>query len=223
MKYSNLFKGIAAGIVLFSITQNSIAQEGLNFSVKGVPQATYMFNSDNADNDNLESETYISAAFGIGAAYNFSENMGISLDALYSLEGDKFELNEAGVKSEILNKYQYVKLPLQFSYNTDPSNSVIFRGKIGPSFNFLTAASAENWDGDEIIDDNKDSYESFVLGVALNLGVGFSLTDALSLDAGIRADYGLTDAISDDVQTSDAEPSFPFTSGLEIGLRYSIK
>ena len=223
MKYSNLLKGIVAGFALVSMTQNSVAQEGFNLSVKGIPQATYLFNSDNADNDNHESEMNIGVAFGIGAAYNFNDNLGLSLDALYSIEGDKYEITQAGVKSELLNKYQYIKLPLQFAYNTDPSKSVMFRGKVGRAFNFLTGASIENWDGDEILDDNKDSYESFVLGVALNLGVGFSLSDALSLDAGIRADYALTDAISEDAQASDAESSFPFTSGLEIGLRYTIK
>ena len=198
------------------------AQEGLNLSVKGIPQATLMMNTDNFDNDSHTTKINMGVAFGVGVGYNFTDNLGVSADLLYSLEGDKYEYELLGATSELINKYQYFKVPLQFVYNGDPSNTVAFRGKVGPSFNFLTGASVENWDGDELIDDTKDSYSSFVLGVALNAGVGINIADNLFLDAGFRADYGLTDAADEDSQPDGAASSNPFTGGIEVGLRYAL-
>lgn len=107
----------------------AMAQQGFSVSVKATPQFSFLQNSDDNDNSAIEKKATFNANFGVGAGYNFTDNIGIGLDVLYSLQGEKWEVSGLEVNQEL----EYVKMPFYFSYNTDASKPVSFFGKIGPS------------------------------------------------------------------------------------------
>ena len=107
-------KIIMSAMVLAMMTglaNNASAQKGLSVSVKATPQFSFLQNSDDKDNSQFDRKATINTNFGIGAGYNFTDNYGIGVDVLYSLQGQKYKI--AGVESN--QKLEYVKVPVYFS------------------------------------------------------------------------------------------------------------
>ena len=221
---NHILKFMATSILMMCFTVATNAQEGFYFGVKGMPQVTFLLNQDNSDDDDHEYERTFRSAFGIGGGYKFSETAGVALDVIYSMEGQKSELFEdrviEGIGPERYDKVTYLKIPLMFTFNTDPSGSVYFTGRIGPQVNLLMNASLENWDGDEINDDTSDGYSSTVLAGTLSLLATINATEQLKVDIGFRGDYGFTDAADND--DDDAAATMPTTGALEVGVRYAL-
>lgn len=204
--------------VMAGFATNASAQEGFNVSVKGVPQFTFLQNSDDSDNGALSKKATFNTKFGIGAGYNFTENMGIGVDAMYSFQGQKYEIQ--GVKAQ--QNLEYVKIPVYFSYTTDPSQLVSFYGKIGPQLSLLTNAEFEH-NGEPTIE-NKDAYKNAIFGGMADVGVQFKLQPKLYLSTGINFDYDFTNAENKDYigYTSGRSNTNNMTVGLQVGLKYQI-
>lgn len=204
--------------VMAGFATNASAQEGFNVSVKGVPQFTFLQNSDDSDNGAISKKTTFNTKFGIGAGYNFTENMGIGVDAMYSFQGQKYEIQ--GVKAE--QNLEYVKIPVYFSYTTDPSQLVSFYGKIGPQLSLLTNAEFEH-KGEPTIE-NKDAYKNAIFGGMADVGVQFKLQPKLYLSTGINFDYDFTNAENKDYvgYPSGRSNTNNMTVGLQVGLKYQI-
>lgn len=204
--------------VMAGFATNASAQEGFNVSVKGVPQFTFLQNSDDSDNGAISKKTTFNTKFGIGAGYNFTENMGIGVDAMYSFQGQKYEIQ--GVKAE--QNLEYVKIPVYFSYTTDPSQLVSFYGKIGPQLSLLTNAEFEHKGGPTI--ENKDAYKNAIFGGMADVGVQFKLQPKLYLSTGINFDYDFTNAENKGYvgYPSGRSNTNNMTVGLQVGLKYQI-
>lgn len=196
------------------------AQNGFYLGVEGVPQFSFLLNADDADNNTIDPETTFSGAFGIAGGYGFNDNIGLELGVLYSMEGEKKTIADV----EVFERVDFIKIPLLFTYNTDPSKSVMFRAKVGPQLSLLTNASVKDWDSNDLVEDNKDVYNNAVFGAALNIGASFKLTDQLFFDAGIKGDIGFTNLEDEDhtAYVSGRASTLPLTTGLEIGLRYFL-
>jgi len=194
------------------------AQKGLSLSVKGIPQFSWLQNSDDNDNNSFSKKSTFNASFGVGAAYNFTNNLGVGLDVLYSLQGQKYNL--AG--KEYHQKNNYLKLPVMFLYNTDPSKTVSFIGKVGPQLSILTSAKVDDGDGNELLD-NKDAYKSVTFGGVAVAGVQFRLNSALYLTTAARYDYDFTNAEEKDNTAAGRASTHNMTAGLEVGLKYLLK
>lgn len=205
-------------IIMAGFATKANAQEGWNVSVKGVPQFTFLQNSDDSDNGELSKKATFNTKFGIGAGYNFTENMGIGVDAMYSFQGQEYEI--AGIKAE--QNLEYVKIPVYFSYNTDTSKLVSFYGKIGPQLSLLTNAKFEQ-NGQASVK-NKDAYNKAIFGGMADVGVQFRLQPKLFLTTGINFDYDFTNAEdSDFVGFIDGRSTtHNMTLGLQVGLKYQI-
>lgn len=179
-----------------------------------------MLNSDDKDAPDFKRKATFGASFGVGAGYNFTNNLGLGLDVLYSIQGQKYEVN--GV--EFNQKVNYLKIPLMFTYNTNPSAPVVFTAKAGPQLGLRMGAKVTDSDNNDIIGDAKDMYSSVDFGAVAGAGVRFALTQKLSLDAGIRFDYSFTNAENSDYvhYAPGRANTNNMTAGIELGLRYHL-
>lgn len=202
-------------VTLMGIMANANGQKGFNFSFKVTPQFTWLQNSDDDEMTTIDLSPLIRASFGVGAGYHFTDNYGIGLDLLYSLQGQEYK--EGG--DELLIKLDYVKVPIYFTYNSDPSQDISFVGKIGPVVNFLTTAQWEN-EGVEI--DVDEVYSDVTVGAMVNAGIQFRLGPKMYLQTGLNFDYDIANA--EDVDYVDfpagRASTHNMTMGLQVGLKY---
>lgn len=205
---------------IFGTTNMAHAQKGLNVSVKATPHLSWMLNADDNDVPTFERKAIFGASFGVGAGYNFTDNLGVGLDVLYSMQGQKQEV--LGI--ETATKVSYLKIPLMFTYNTNPDARVMFTAKAGPQIGLRLSSKVTDADNNDIIDDANDIYSSTDFGAVVGAGVRFSLTERLKLDAGVRADYSFTNAEDEDfsLYTPGRATTNNMTTGIEIGLRYQL-
>lgn len=217
MKKNILTALVAAGLMM---TSNAHAQQGFSLSLKALPQFSFLQNSDDNDNTALSKKATFNAAFGLGAGYNFTGNMGIGLDVLYSLQGQRYELR--GV--EMNQKLNYVKIPVFFAYSTDASKPVSFLAKAGPQLSLRTGAKVTDTDGNELVSDKKSAFESATVGGLVGAGVQFRLNKTLFLTTTARLDYDFTNADDNSYSSTAATraTTHNMTTGLEVGLRYTL-
>jgi opacity protein-like surface antigen len=217
-----IFMTAVIALTTLTVVTNANAQEGLNFGIRAIPQTTWMLNTDDNDYADYKRETTYGAAFGVGAGYNFTKNMGINLDVLYSLQGQISTTK--GVETE--QRVNYVKVPLMFTYNTgiDSSRKIAFVGKLGPQVGIRTSSKFLNANGDATIKDANDFYSTVTFGAVAGAGARFALARNFTLDAGVRFDYDFTDAEDKDfaLYAKDRAATNNMTLGVELGLNYHI-
>lgn len=199
--------------IMSGFGMSASAQKGFNLSVKATPQFSFLQNSDDNDNSKIDRKATINTNFGIGAGYNFDANYGIGLDALYSLQGQKYEVS--GI--EATQKLEYVKIPVYFAYNTDATKTTSFYGKIGPQVSLLTNAKLDD-------KDNKDAFEKATFGGMANAGVQFKLGSNMYLQTGLNFDYDFTNAEDKDFAgyTAGRANTSNMTAGVQVGLKYQF-
>ena len=197
------------------------AQKGFSASVKTTPQFSFLENKDDNNNNNYETKATFNTNFGIGGAYNFTGKLGIGVDVLYSLQGQRYKLSG----TEYNQKNEYVKVPVYFTYNSNPSKIVSFVGKIGPQVSFITSSKLDDKDGKTILSDTKARYKSTTFGGAALAGVQIKLDQNMSLVTGARFDYDFTNAEDDTYQgyTSGRSNTYNMTAGIEVGLKYNFR
>jgi opacity protein-like surface antigen len=206
-------------IALLAASFNTINAQDSKWalSVKGSPALSWMNNSDDKDRSGFDSKSKFTGNFGLGVEYAFSSKWGIGLDALYSLQGRKFDL--AG--TEYNQKNDYVKIPLYASYRTPFSKNVAFVGKLGPQLSILTNSELK---AGNLKTDTKDVYKDITFGGVANAGVEFGLSKNILLATGVRFDYDFTNAEDKDYANYPANRAKTYNStlGLEIGLKYKL-
>lgn len=198
-------------------TSTAMAQKGFSMSVKATPQFSFLQNSDDNDNSTIKKKATFNTNFGVGAGYNFTDNLGVGIDALYSLQGEKSEV----LGQEINQKLEYVKVPIYFSYNTDPSKLVSFYGKVGPQLSILTNAKISGGQNEKF-SDNKDKFEKVTFGAMANAGVQFKLSQNIFLQTGLQFDYDFTNAEDKDFigYIPGRANTNNMTAGVQVGVKY---
>lgn len=154
-----------------------------------------------------ESQSITAMVLGLTTTYSFNENTGLTLEALYSVEGFKAPFTEMHLR--------YLQIPLYFDY---------FFGKLGdrlrpkvyvgivPGF-FLGGT-------DNDLDVNKDYYNKFVVAASGGLGVNWRIANRIWLNADLRSFVGLSDIRSSDNQMGDSVK--PSNVQFSLGLCYGI-
>lgn len=208
------------GLIALTHSEKANAQQGFSVSVKGIPQFSFMDNKDDNNNGAWSRKTTFNGSFGLGVAYNFTANLGVGVDGLYSFQGQRYKLDG----TEYNQKNNYVKIPLYFSYNTDPNQFVSFIGKLGPQLSILADSKLDDKNGNTINSNTKSVYKNASLGGMLSAGAQFRLNRSLYLSAAWRFDYDFTNAEDKNYgeYVAGRASTHNITSGLEIGLRYLI-
>ncbi len=214
-----IFMSALALVFMTGSATTVMAQKGLSLSVKATPQFSFLQNSDDNDNSAIDKKATFNANFGVGAGYNFTNNVGLGLDVLYSFQGQKSKV----VGLEAHQKLEYLKIPVYFSYNTDDSKPVSFFGKIGPQVSFLTNAKLAVG-GSDLFVKNKGQFEKTTFGAMANAGVQFKLNQKLFLQTGLQFDYDFTNAEDKDYIAAilGRADTYNMTTGLQVGLKYKF-
>jgi outer membrane protein W len=188
--------------------------------VKATPEFSFLLNKDDNDNSLYDSKATFNTNFGIGAGYNFTDNIGVAIDGLYSMQGQKYELSG----NEYNQKVNYIKVPVYFTYNSNPAKVISFSGKIGPQVSFLSTSKLTDNDGKDLADDTNDHYEKATFGGAAEAGIQIKLQRDLFLTTGVRFDVDFTNAEDKDFTSYPAgrAKTYNMTSGLEVGLKYFL-
>lgn len=159
-------------IVLLFVSTATFAQFGLG--IKGG------MNFSNFNIDDASSRT--GYHFGAFAHVPISKNIGIQPEVLFSSQGAEVLDTKVNLK--------YVNVPILLRLKLIEIINVHF----GPQFGFATKAES---DGDDILDNIKDSDFSLVFGAGLNLPLG--------LEAGARYNLGVSDINDSGIAFEDAK------------------
>lgn len=212
------FLGVAAIVVASLFGQKAMAQQGFNVSVKGAPQFGFLTSNPSNFSANNGKKALFGVGFGVGAGYGFTNNLGVGVDVLYSLQGQKYKgTNDQTIKQQL----DYLKIPVMFTYNTDPSKTVSFIGKIGPQLSILTSSKFKPDGAPEV--NTKSPYKSATFGGAALAGAQFKLDRQLYLTTAVRYDLDFTKAYDNDAVLPFYPGRHNSTLGLEVGLKYSFK
>jgi len=181
-------------LTLFAISANAQSAE---FGVRFMPTFS-SFEIKTSSGGNVKGEATL--GFGIGAllGYNFTNNIGIQAEVIYSSSSQKYK--EMDLERKI--NLRYVNIPLLLSLNTGKSNPVNFNIVGGPQIG-ISVGSKFSTNGGNV--DNRLAVLSVKkgdLGLAYGAGIDFGLNAAhtIRLSLGYRGVFGLFD-ISDNSGT----------------------
>lgn len=207
------------GIAIVSTLQTQ-AQQGLNMNLKLAPQMTGLLNGDDIDNAKYDLKPTFNYALGLGLSYNFKNNMGIGAEVYYSTQGQRFKFEE----KKYNQKLDYIKVPVYFSYSSNPESFVSVTGRLGTVMGILVDARLEDGDGNDILNDNSDTFEDYYFGAMTGIDVNFRVSEKLYLTAGAHANMGFTDAENEDRvgYVKGRATSYNVTTGIDVGLKYNF-
>jgi opacity protein-like surface antigen len=219
MKKTILFAMMATALGL-TFSNNSTAQKGFYVSAHGAPLLSVRFNGSEADNTGMDYKAKSSIAFGVGAGYNFTDHFGIAAEAIYSKEQQRYE--DHSMKYD--EKLNFIKVPVLFSYNTNPSARVILTAKAGPQLGILRSATISNSSISALNGDSKDRYKDITFGAMIGTGARIRLTNNLYADAGLRFDGIISNLESKEYREEHPGRSktHAVNAGVEFGIRYFL-
>lgn len=192
-----------------------IASAQLLLGVKVMPQTTWMFNQQDSDaGPEFDYNTTFSFAVGGEAGLAFSENVGVGIELLYSSEGQKFDTFDVN----FAKKLNYLKIPVLLNLWAPAWHQTSFLAQVGPQASLLLSSALKDANGNSITD--PVAYSTAAFGVVLFLGASIA-TEAGAIVAGLRLDYGLTDAEDKSSFTAPAGRSAvnTATGGIVLGFR----
>lgn len=197
----------------------TFAQQGVSFKASAGAQTSWIFNSDDSDVDGFSQKFYLHPAFSLGAGYNFTDNLGLGLDVMYSFQGRKYEIDDVEARLSM----DYLKIPLYFHYNTNPASQWMFSANVGPQVGILTRAKALDSDGNEL-GDVKDGYKDLTFGAFASAGTEYKLTNNLNLFGLVRYDFDFSNCEDDEAAgyTDGRSSSHNSSLGIQLGVRYLL-
>jgi hypothetical protein len=169
MKLTQKISTIAAGCLLLA-SGSSFAQNGLDFGIKGIFQATALLNNtDQAAGPELDLKNKLGGGGGASVGYTFNKHMGVELGVLYSKQGWSYtgSVGRIGASNDVYilctefqglaqsNNIPFtgtysadisltcIKIPLLFRYTGDNTKSTYFSSFIGPQINMLSAVNVQ--------------------------------------------------------------------------------
>jgi opacity protein-like surface antigen len=150
--------------------------------------------------ENGTAKTSFVVGYGVGGflGVNFSRNVGMQLEVIYSSLSQKFTDRNEERRIDL----SYVHIPLLLVLNTDVSKPVNLNIAVGPQIGINTGSSVDTEGSNGV-----DTVQAVIavkpadFGLAYGAGLDFMLTPSLTLDLGFRGVYGILD-ISDDNKTN---------------------
>ena len=235
MNYAKCFAVLAA-MGISGVINSVSAQYGYQLGIQGSPQLSWLINKDELNSRRFNPQSTINGSFGLMYECELTKNMGIGVDAIYSMQGQYYQF----LAMDFYKKVNYYKLPVMFCYTPVIGPGLRVIAKAGPQLGILSSAELLNREGKAIVKDQRTAYASNEFGVVAMGGFGFGITSQLYVDMLLRYDYGITNAESSTYNTSVNTPSPPVltnnavessirsgshnkTIGISIVLRYCYK
>ncbi|HRG67245.1 MAG: PorT family protein [Saprospiraceae bacterium] len=205
--------------------QNAVGQRffiGANAAL----QSSWIFCSTDFDEGGLlDFESTIKQAFGIYTGYQFTPKFALESGAIYSFQGQHY-VTEGNSLANYKTDLEYLKIPLLFNYQTDPSKKFSIISQIGFQFSLLLNAESSRYQVfgpySPKLEDVKDFYSSLPIDLVLGFGVQMNFKN-YAVRLLIRPDYSLTDIEKTDKKPGLRAPSSNFTFGLpQIGFHFKL-
>lgn len=215
MKKAILLSMIAVTGSMMIVT-GAKAQKGFYVGTQGAGQVNIMFNKTDADKPGSDYKSTFGTSFGVSGGYNFTNHFGVATEVNYS----KLKQHYSDNTTHFTQKFNYLKVPVLFTYNTDPARKFIFTAKAGPQLGILmnskiSAASDPKMNGSVM-----GNYNKFTLGAMVGTGVRMRVADHLYVDAGLRADGSITNTEKKNHVAYGRSSSHDISLGLELGMKY---
>lgn len=185
--------------------------------------------------DNSESKAGLLA--GVFMVYSFQEHFGISVDALYSVEGaqftDRYTVGNATTKTDNDFALHYLRLPVQANvFFGEFGNRLRPKITLGPSIGFLLSAKnnfkrvTTDGNGGSITVEDKDNVKSRFkgtdFGAVVGAGLNYRLAGSIWWNLDLRYYLGATDIDDDDNSSGNSDDiknnSFSVSLGIGFGL-----
>lgn len=215
LKYLTLFmknqitKVFFLATIFACIALTSIAQSDKVWSVG--PELGLNFSKFGKDADYTDYNAGLLA--GGFVTYSITNTYAFTAKVLFSQKGAAD--NEGSFDNKV--HLNYVEIPVLARIFFNREGTVRPNVFLGPSFGFLNGASVKIDDGDyEKLDDYKDSYNTFDLGISAGLGVNVRVANEMYLIIDARYTYGLSDV---SVSNSDVNnQAVAISAGLSFGI-----
>ena len=189
-------------------------------------------------------------AGGVKFGWHFGDGIGLRLDALYSLQGQRY--TSVNSKKDLVEnniRLQYVQVPVFISFNSNTRHAkVMFAGAVGFQGGMLVRARYYNNDQTYIPDQvlwtnvlyyppTRKTYTKFTYGPVAEFGVDITLTYNLMANIRFRGSYQLNDSENKNATVTKIENGIPYresfwdenrpattqiTGGILMGLTYTF-
>ncbi|MCB9291434.1 MAG: outer membrane beta-barrel protein [Lewinellaceae bacterium] len=178
-------------ILFFILATGAEAQIWLELGVKGTMGMTGFYNKNIANDSNHDSQFGLGLSVGGVAAFNFAENHGLNIEVLsathhqsMSFRGDDGLNNAVNVEWKGVDTY--------FMYRWYRNNGAFL--EIGPKLTYVNEVQQSfGTDWSKV----NDKYASRYTSAAFGVGGFVSTSNVLTIKTGIRAEYALTDMVSE--------------------------
>jgi len=174
--------------------------------------ATAGLNMANVSGDDMmvETDMMLGIRLGVTADITLSDVLTLNTGAIYSMKGYSYEMEMLDFTTFTLSavdvdiSLNYIEIPLHVSYAVSDQFSLM----AGPYIGLLVGTSVVI-DGE---DADADTDGIAVMDLGINVGAGFAITDAISVNAGYQ--MGLTSIVEEDGDL--------YNTNILIGMTYSF-
>ncbi|MCH2020902.1 MAG: PorT family protein [Saprospiraceae bacterium] len=182
------------------ITSNLFAQKGLEITAGFTPGVSFILNDEDfAEGQSLNIQATFAYQTGLTIGYNFSETVGLATGFGVAALGQNYTTDYDNIAKDDQIKFDrkltYLRVPVLLRVGGDPTapTSAFFR--FGPHFDFLSSAIGTNYgsvnnptdnstnyrDVNFFTGGNAEVYESFVLGLTLEVGGKIRISDQMGI------------------------------------------
>ena len=182
------------------LTGTMFAQKGLEITAGFTPGVSFILNDEDfAEGESLNIQATFAYQGGLTLGYNFSETIGLATGIGIDALGQNYTTDFDNVANDDQNKYDrkltYVRVPLLLRVGGDPTAATSAFFRFGPHFDFLSGAIGRNYGSANNPIDNSTNYrdvnfftggqaeiyESFVLGLTLEVGGKIRISDQMGV------------------------------------------
>jgi len=217
MKKTILLSMITATILLTVITKAK-AQQGFYAGAQGASQLSAMFNENDADRPGADYKSKLGATYGLNGGYNFNRHMGIGTEVTYSRTKQRYIDNSVSYTQ----KFRYLKIPVMFTYNTNPDRKFMFTAKAGPQIGILLGSEITGASNSAMNGSTKDQYKKLTLGAMAGAGIRMHMLNNIYLDAGVHLDGTISNTEDGDYKgyAIGRAKTHDLNGSLEVGIKY---
>ncbi len=216
------------GLIFFLIICNfqKLPGQGFYLGAHAALQSSWIFCSTDFDEGGiLDFESTIKQAFGIYVGYQIHSKIGIETGGIYSFQGQRY-ITEGNSLANFKTDLNYLKIPLLFCYQTNPSRKYAIISQIGFQLSLLTQAESSRQQVfgaySPKLNDVKDFYRSTAIDLVLGLGLQMNF-NKWHIRLMVRPDYSLTDIEKTDKKPGLRTPASNFTFALpQLGFHYNL-
>lgn len=210
-----IFNAMFAAAVMLAVSATVQAQKGLYLGVQGTRQLSVMFNKTDAKAPGTDYKSKFNSAFGITGGYHFTDNLGVGTELVYSTQRQVYNYNHL----QYTQRFNYLKVPVLFTYNTNPASKIMFTAKAGPQIGVLLKAAIEDADNASLNGDVKDRYHKITFGGMGGVGARMRLGNNLYFDAGLHLDATFLNTEKKN-SVAGRSATYNASGGFDAGIKY---